>query len=82
MSLVGPRPEEIQIVKLYTDYQRRRLMVKPGLTGPMQVNGRGGLDFDARLQLELNYLKNYTLLEDFKIILKTLFSNFPGDGIT
>ena len=80
MSLVGPRPEELRIVELYNDYQRQRLMVKPGMTGPMQVNGRGGLDFDQRLQLELNYLRNYSLLEDFKIILKTFSAVFSGEG--
>ena len=80
MSLVGPRPEELRIVELYNDYQRQRLMVKPGLTGPMQVNGRGGLDFDKRLQLELNYLRNYTLLEDFKIIFKTFSAVISGEG--
>lgn len=82
MSLVGPRPEELRIVELYNDDQRQRLMVKPGLTGPMQVNGRGGLDFDQRLQLELNYLRNYTLLEDFKIIFKTFSAIFSGEGIS
>jgi lipopolysaccharide/colanic/teichoic acid biosynthesis glycosyltransferase/glycosyltransferase involved in cell wall biosynthesis len=80
MSLVGPRPEELRMVELYNDYQRQRLMVKPGLTGPMQVNGRGGLDFDQRLQLELNYLRNYTLLEDFKIIFKTFRAVFSAEG--
>ena len=43
MSLVGPRPEEARLVARYTDDQRRRLAVKPGMTGPMQVNGRGDL---------------------------------------
>ena len=80
MSLVGPRPEELRIVELYNDYQRQRLMVKPGLTGPMQVSGRGCLDFDRRLQLELNYLNNYTLLEDFKIIFKTFMAVLSKEG--
>ncbi len=80
MSLVGPRPEELQMVELYNDYQRQRLMVKPGLTGPMQVNGRGGLDFDKRLQLELDYLRNYSLMEDIKIIFKTFSAVFAGEG--
>jgi lipopolysaccharide/colanic/teichoic acid biosynthesis glycosyltransferase len=82
MSLVGPRPEELRIVELYNDAQRQRLMVKPGLTGPMQVSGRGGLDFDQRLQLELDYLRNYSLLEDFKIIFKTFSAVFSGEGIS
>jgi lipopolysaccharide/colanic/teichoic acid biosynthesis glycosyltransferase len=56
-------------------------MVKPGLTGPMQVSGRGGLDFDQRLQLELYYLRNYSLVEDFKIIFKTFSAVFSGEGI-
>jgi lipopolysaccharide/colanic/teichoic acid biosynthesis glycosyltransferase/glycosyltransferase involved in cell wall biosynthesis len=80
MSLVGPRPEELEIVKLYNDYQRQRLMVKPGLTGPMQVNGRGDLNLEERLKLELNYLRNYTLLEDLRIIFKTFSAVFSGKG--
>ena len=81
MSLVGPRPEELRIVEMYNDYQRQRLMVKPGLTGPMQVHGRGGLDFDKRLQLELDYLRNYTLFEDIKIIFKTFSAIMSGEGV-
>jgi lipopolysaccharide/colanic/teichoic acid biosynthesis glycosyltransferase/glycosyltransferase involved in cell wall biosynthesis len=80
MSLVGPRPEELQVVALYNDHQRQRLLVKPGLTGPMQVRGRGGMDFDTRLQLELDYIENYSLREDFKIILKTFAAVFTGKG--
>jgi lipopolysaccharide/colanic/teichoic acid biosynthesis glycosyltransferase len=81
MSLVGPRPEEMKIVELYNDYQRQRLMVKPGITGPMQVNGRGGLEFDTRLQLELKYLRNYSLAEDFRILLKTFSAVITGEGM-
>ncbi len=80
MSLVGPRPEEMTIVELYDDYQRLRLIVKPGLTGPMQVNGRGRLDFDKRLQLELDYLRNYSLLEDIKIMFKTVPAVIGGEN--
>jgi len=82
MSLVGPRPEVLHIVEQYSDVQRQRLMVKPGLTGPVQVNGRGGLDFDESFQLELDYLKKYTLFEDIKIILKTVPAILTGKGIT
>jgi lipopolysaccharide/colanic/teichoic acid biosynthesis glycosyltransferase len=78
---VGPRPEVMRIVESYTDEQRERLMVKPGLTGPVQVNGRGGLDFDQRFKLELDYLRNYSLLEDVKIILKTFSAILSGEGI-
>jgi lipopolysaccharide/colanic/teichoic acid biosynthesis glycosyltransferase/glycosyltransferase involved in cell wall biosynthesis len=81
MSLVGPRPEVMHIVNRYTDDQRQRLMVKPGLTGPVQVNGRGGLDFDQRFQLELDYLRHYTLQEDLKILLKTFSAILSGEGM-
>jgi lipopolysaccharide/colanic/teichoic acid biosynthesis glycosyltransferase/glycosyltransferase involved in cell wall biosynthesis len=78
MSLVGPRPEVMHIVDRYTDEQRQRLMVKPGLTGPVQING-GGLDFDQRFQLELDYLRHYTLMEDTKILLKTFSAILSGE---
>ncbi len=81
MSLVGPRPEVLDIVEQYTDGQRQRLIVKPGLTGPVQVNGRGGLDFDQRLKLEMDYLENYSILEDVRIIFETIPAIINGEGI-
>ncbi len=80
MSLVGPRPEEESVVGLYNDYQRRRLAVKPGLTGPMQVNGRGSLTFSARLALELDYIEHYSLWVDLTILARTLPVVFRGKG--
>jgi lipopolysaccharide/colanic/teichoic acid biosynthesis glycosyltransferase/GT2 family glycosyltransferase len=80
MSLVGPRPEEERIVQLYSDYHRRRLAVKPGLTGPMQVSGRGDLPFAERLQLELDYIDNYSLRRDFAIMLRTVPVLLQGKG--
>lgn len=80
MSLVGPRPEEARIVALYHDQQRRRLAIKPGLTGPMQVSGRGNLNLSERLQLELDYIEHYSLLRDLRIILSTLPAILHGNG--
>ncbi|MBE2236409.1 MAG: sugar transferase [Caldilineaceae bacterium] len=80
MSLVGPRPEEERIVQLYQDYHRRRLAVKPGMTGPMQVSGRGDLGFAERLQLELDYIEHYSLRRDLEILLRTFPAIFHGDG--
>jgi lipopolysaccharide/colanic/teichoic acid biosynthesis glycosyltransferase len=80
MSLVGPRPEEERIVQRYQDFQRRRLAVKPGMTGPMQVNGRGDLAFGERLQLELEYIDHYSLRRDFEILLRTFPTIFQGHG--
>jgi exopolysaccharide biosynthesis polyprenyl glycosylphosphotransferase len=80
MSLVGPRPEEVKMVKRYNSHQRKRLAVKPGLTGPMQVNGRGDLSLEARVRLELDYIRNYTLWKDVEIIVKTIPVVLRGDG--
>lgn len=80
MSLVGPRPEETRIVALYDDDQRRRLSVKPGMTGPMQVSGRADLSMNERLQLEVQYIENYSLWRDIKIIARTLPAIMKGEG--
>ena len=80
MSLVGPRPEETWVVSQYNDRQRQRLVIKPGLTGPMQVSGRGELDMDARLALELDYINNYSIGKDLSIIFHTIPAVFSGKG--
>ena len=80
MSLVGPRPEEAKIVALYQDHHRRRLAVKPGMTGPMQVSGRGDLSLAERLCLDLDYIDHYSLRRDFRIMLRTFPVIFRGDG--
>jgi lipopolysaccharide/colanic/teichoic acid biosynthesis glycosyltransferase len=67
-------------VARYTDWHRRRLAIKPGLTGPMQVNGRGDLPLDQRVRLELDYIENYSLWRDLTILLKTIPAVFKGDG--
>ena len=72
MSLVGPRPEEERIVAYYNDWHRRRLAVKPGITGPMQVNGRGDLPLDVRVQLEIDYIQNYSVWRDIVILFRTV----------
>jgi lipopolysaccharide/colanic/teichoic acid biosynthesis glycosyltransferase/glycosyltransferase involved in cell wall biosynthesis len=80
MSLVGPRPEETWVVALYDDEQRQRLAVKPGMTGPMQVGGRGELSMEQRLALELDYIRDYSLLHDFGYLLRTLPAVIRGKG--
>ncbi|MCA9939075.1 MAG: sugar transferase [Anaerolineales bacterium] len=80
MSLIGPRPEEARIVALYNDWHRRRLSVKPGISGPMQVNGRGDLSLDARVRLELEYIDNYSLWRDIGYLLKTIPAVIGGKG--
>jgi len=80
MSLVGPRPEETQIVRLYNDWHRQRLAVKPGLTGPMQVNGRATLNLDERVRLELDYIRHYSLWKDIYILARTMVAAVFGKG--
>jgi len=72
MSLVGPRPEQLEVVQLYGPKERFRLAVKPGLTGPMQVSGRGQLRFEERLALERDYIENLSLLRDLRILALTI----------
>jgi lipopolysaccharide/colanic/teichoic acid biosynthesis glycosyltransferase/GT2 family glycosyltransferase len=80
MSLIGPRPEEARIVAHYNDWHRRRLAIKPGMTGPMQVNGRGDLPLDARVRLELEYIEHYSLWRDLVILMRTIPAVLRGKG--
>ena len=78
MSLVGPRPEEVWLVERYDETQRFRLQMRPGLTGPMQVHGRGELSFQERLAIEREYVENYNLRKDAKILFRTVSAIFRG----
>jgi exopolysaccharide biosynthesis polyprenyl glycosylphosphotransferase len=80
MSLVGPRPEEAAVVALYDERQRIRLAIKPGLTGPMQVYGRGDLTFEERLAMERDYLDNLSVTGDLAILLRTPRAMVRGEG--
>jgi len=72
MSLVGPRPEERWLVERYSPEHRQRLRGLPGITGPMQINGRAELSLEERVRLEVDYLTRYSLWQDIKILLKTI----------
>jgi exopolysaccharide biosynthesis polyprenyl glycosylphosphotransferase len=80
MSIVGPRPEQIELVRRYRPEHRFRLAVKPGITGSMQVFGRGALTFSERLAVELDYVENLSLSRDLRILLQTLPATFRGTG--
>jgi len=72
MSLVGPRPEDVRVVQRYNDDARAvRLAMKPGLTGPMQIHGRGELTFEERLEVERDYVEHYALRKDIGILART-----------
>lgn len=72
MSLVGPRPPINSEVKKYKVWYRRRLSMKPGLTCLWQINGRSNVDFEKWLKMDLEYIDNWSIGLDFKILLKTV----------
>jgi exopolysaccharide biosynthesis polyprenyl glycosylphosphotransferase len=80
MSVVGPRPEQLDLVERYAPEHRFRLQVKPGITGPMQVFGRGELSFEERLAVEREYVENLSLARDLRIVLMTLPAVFRRRG--
>ena len=80
MSLVGPRPEQIELVERYTPEDRQRLEVKPGMTGPMQVYGRGDLTFAERLAVDLEYVENLSLARDLRIVALTVPTVLKRNG--
>ena len=80
MSLVGPRPEELQLVERYGPEHRFRLEVKPGMTGPMQVCGRGELTFAERLAVEHDYIEHMSITRDLRILLLTIPVGLRGTG--
>jgi lipopolysaccharide/colanic/teichoic acid biosynthesis glycosyltransferase len=80
MSLVGPRPPLPSEVAGYPAEGRRRLLVKPGITGLWQVSGRSDLSWEESLRLDLRYVENWTLALDVRILLKTVRTVISGDG--
>ena len=72
MSLVGPRPALRSETDRYADHVRRRLVVKPGLTGLWQVNGRSDLPWDESVRLDLRYVENWSFMLDLQILWKTI----------
>jgi exopolysaccharide biosynthesis polyprenyl glycosylphosphotransferase len=80
MSLVGPRPALPQEAALYGDHVRRRLAVKPGITGLWQVNGRSDLSWDESVRLDLRYVENWSFMLDLQILWKTASAVLRGAG--
>jgi len=72
MSLVGPRPPIPSEVEEYDLWQRRRLSMKPGITCIWQVNGRNKIDFAEWMRMDLEYIDNWSLWLDFKLLLQTV----------
>jgi lipopolysaccharide/colanic/teichoic acid biosynthesis glycosyltransferase len=81
MSLVGPRPPLETEYAIFTEHQKRKLAVRPGITCLWQVNGRNQVnDFDEWVRLDLEYIRSWSLWLDLKILLKTVGTVFAGSG--
>ncbi len=80
MSVVGPRPPLATEVKTYDDYAKRRLLVRPGITGLWQVSGRSDLSWEDSVRLDLFYVENWSMISDLLISLKTLKAVFGHGG--
>jgi lipopolysaccharide/colanic/teichoic acid biosynthesis glycosyltransferase len=81
MSLVGPRPLLTHYLPLYDSEQRRRHLVRPGVTGWAQVNGRNAVPWDERLRMDVWYVENRTLWLDLKILFRTVFKTVTREGV-
>lgn len=82
MSVVGPRPLLEKYIPLYSEEQRKRQQVRPGLTGLAQVNGRNGVSWDKKFNLDVEYTKRITFMSDIGIIFRTVGNVLAGKGIS
>ena len=81
LSIVGPRPLAVQYLPYFTEAERERHSVRPGLTGLAQVNGRNSLKWEEKFDYDLEYVQNITFKNDVKIILKTIRTVFVRENI-
>ena len=81
LSLVGPRPLLMEYLPLYTEEQAKRHLVRPGITGWAQVNGRNAINWEEKFKLDVWYVNNHTFLLDLKILILTIIKVIYSDGI-
>jgi lipopolysaccharide/colanic/teichoic acid biosynthesis glycosyltransferase len=81
MSIVGPRPTLPYQIERYTEEQRKRLNMRPGVTGWAQVNGRNDLTWTEKINFDIEYVDNYSLWFDIKILFKTVGVVLKAEGI-
>ncbi len=82
MSLIGPRPLLQEYLPLYSEYQRRRHLVRPGITGWAQVNGRNTLLWAHKFEMDVWYVDHICLGLDLKILMMTVFKVFKSEGVS
>jgi lipopolysaccharide/colanic/teichoic acid biosynthesis glycosyltransferase len=71
MSLVGPRPDQVDQIQYYTEIEKQKLLVKPGITGLAQISGRNSISWDRRKELDVKYAQNNSVLGDLAIMART-----------
>ena len=81
MSLIGPRPLLVQYLPLYSDFQKRRHKVRPGITGWAQINGRNAISWKQKFEYDVWYVEHVSLSLDCKILVKTIQKVFKREGI-
>lgn len=81
MSIVGPRPTLAYQVERYDNHQRRRLAVRPGLTGLAQVSGRNSLPWAQRIELDVTYVETQSVTTDLRLLVRTVATILTGDGV-
>ena len=81
MSFIGPRPDLPDHYNLYTEFDKKKLLVRPGVTGYAQANGRNNIEWKKRIEMDIFYIENYSLLLDIKILFKTVFSVLKSEGV-
>ncbi len=82
MSMIGPRPLLIQYLPLYSEHQKRRHEVRPGITGWAQVNGRNAISWVQKFEYDVWYVDNISVMLDLKIGVKTVLKIFKREGIS
>jgi len=81
MSLVGPRPTLLYQVKNYNEFEKKRLTIKPGITGWALINGRNRLTWAERIKLDIWYINNWSFWLDIKILIKTIIVIAKAEGL-
>lgn len=82
MSVIGPRPLLVKYLPRYNQHQHRRHEVRPGLSGWAQVNGRNAISWEEKFELDVEYVDNYSLSMDIKILFMTILNVLKRDGIS
>lgn len=82
MSLIGPRPLLVEYLGLYSEDQFKRHLIKPGVTGWAQINGRNTISWEEKFAYDLWYVQHYNFFLDLKILLRTFFNVIGGKGVS